>query len=77
MRRRTLLAKLVKFQYVLPNLKCWQLTTDIFQAEDIENNAEYLATVGIGTPAQNVALDFDTGSAGRTITVLIFTLSSC
>ncbi|CAK3818093.1 related to pepsin precursor [Lecanosticta acicola] len=32
-------------------------------AEDVENNAEYLATVGIGTPAQNLALDFDTGSA--------------
>lgn len=33
------------------------------KAEDVESNAEYLATVGIGTPAQNLALDFDTGSA--------------
>jgi len=32
-------------------------------AEDVENNAEYLAHVGIGTPAQTLALDFDTGSA--------------
>jgi len=32
-------------------------------AEDIENNAEYLATVTIGTPGQQLALDFDTGSA--------------
>lgn len=33
------------------------------QAEDVESNAEYLATVSIGTPAQTFNLDFDTGSA--------------
>ncbi|SMR50494.1 unnamed protein product [Zymoseptoria tritici ST99CH_1E4] len=32
-------------------------------AEDIENNAEYLANVTIGTPGQTFALDLDTGSA--------------
>jgi len=32
-------------------------------AEDTENNAEYLVSVGIGTPAQNLNLDFDTGSS--------------
>lgn len=36
---------------------------NIKQAEDIENNAEYLATVTVGTPGQQLALDFDTGSA--------------
>jgi hypothetical protein len=38
-------------------------TTGDVPAEDIENNAEYLATVSIGTPPQKFALDFDTGSA--------------
>ncbi|PWY85087.1 acid protease [Aspergillus heteromorphus CBS 117.55] len=32
-------------------------------AEDVQNDSMYLATVGIGTPAQNLKLDFDTGSA--------------
>ncbi|KAK8198223.1 aspartic peptidase domain-containing protein [Phyllosticta capitalensis] len=32
-------------------------------SEDIQHDAMYLSTVGIGTPAQNVSLDFDTGSA--------------
>ncbi|KAK7509261.1 aspartic proteinase precursor [Phyllosticta citriasiana] len=32
-------------------------------SEDIQYDAMYLSTIGIGTPAQNVALDFDTGSA--------------
>ncbi|RAL04418.1 pepsin-like aspartic protease [Aspergillus ibericus CBS 121593] len=32
-------------------------------AEDVQNDSEYLATVGIGTPAQSLKLDFDTGSA--------------
>lgn len=32
-------------------------------AEDTQNDAEYLAQVSIGTPGQNVTLDFDTGSA--------------
>lgn len=32
-------------------------------AEDVQNDAMYLAQVGIGTPAQTLNLDFDTGSA--------------
>lgn len=32
-------------------------------ADDVQNDAMYLAVVGIGTPAQKLKLDFDTGSA--------------
>ncbi|KAJ6171235.1 hypothetical protein N7470_000302 [Penicillium chermesinum] len=32
-------------------------------ADDVQNDAMYLAQVGIGSPAQNLQLDFDTGSA--------------
>ena len=32
-------------------------------AEDIQTDSEYLAAVSIGTPAQTLKLDFDTGSA--------------
>ncbi|KAJ5086810.1 hypothetical protein NUU61_008117 [Penicillium alfredii] len=32
-------------------------------AEDVQNDSMYLAQVGIGTPAQTLRLDFDTGSA--------------
>lgn len=32
-------------------------------AEDIQNDSLYLCEVGIGTPAQKVYLDFDTGSS--------------
>lgn len=32
-------------------------------AEDVQNDTEYLAQVGIGTPAQTLKLDFDSGSA--------------
>ncbi|KAJ5892439.1 Aspergillopepsin-1 [Penicillium tannophilum] len=32
-------------------------------AEDVQNDSMYLAQVGIGSPAQNLNLDFDTGSA--------------
>lgn len=71
LRRRTPLARLEKFQYIVPQLQYWQVTTNISQAEDIENNAEYLAIVGIGTPAQNVKLDFDTGSAGKADNMLV------
>lgn len=41
-------------------------------AEDVQNDSEYLATVGIGTPAQNLKLDFDTGSADLWVRVLMF-----
>lgn len=32
-------------------------------ADDVQNDAMYLAQISIGTPAQTVNLDFDTGSA--------------
>lgn len=32
-------------------------------AEDVQNDAMYLAEVGIGSPAQMLNLDFDSGSA--------------
>ena len=32
-------------------------------ADDVQNDARYLARVGIGTPAQVLSLDFDTASA--------------
>lgn len=32
-------------------------------ADDVQNDAMYLAEVGIGSPAQMLNLDFDTGSA--------------
>lgn len=37
-------------------------TSDV-PAEDIQNDSLYLCEVGIGTPAQTLKLDFDTGSA--------------
>lgn len=45
----------------MPALLC--VLTTLLQAEDVEQNSLYLATVGIGTPAQKLSLDFDTGSA--------------
>lgn len=32
-------------------------------ADDVQNDSMYLAQIGIGTPTQNLNLDFDTGSA--------------
>lgn len=40
-----------------------QATTGEVSADDQQNDAEYLCQVSIGTPAQNLMLDFDSGSA--------------
>lgn len=32
-------------------------------AEDVQNDSQYLASVGIGNPSQTLNLDFDTGSS--------------
>ncbi|PYH45740.1 pepsin-like aspartic protease [Aspergillus saccharolyticus JOP 1030-1] len=52
--------------HVQQTLKKRQLGTEQVgevSAEDVQNDSEYLAQVSIGTPAQTVSLDFDTGSA--------------
>lgn len=46
-------------------------------AQDVQNDAMYLATVGIGSPAQNLNLDFDTGSADLWVSTLLTSLSNC
>jgi Eukaryotic aspartyl protease len=39
-------------------------------AEDIQNDTEYLAKVEIGTPAQTLSLDFDSGSSDLWVSIL-------